>query len=105
MAITPGSFSRFLETDPVKKDGIETFGLWVRQDFLKREDLNEDDLITLNINQRFAGRPDLIALNNYGTSLLEWVVIMFNRPLNPLGWPLAGSVIQIPERSLVRQFT
>jgi len=90
------ALSRFTKTEMVVKDGIDTFGLWTRPEFLKKENLQEKDIITLSIDQKFAGRPDLIADVYYKTPLLEWIVIMFNRPLNTMGWPKAGTVIQIP---------
>lgn len=104
MSIELSTFSRFFQTEPIVKDDIETFGLWKRPDFLKLEELGEDDLITIIIDSNLAGRPDQISLMQYGTPFLEWVVIMFNRPQNPLGWPRLGSIIKIPRKSLVRQF-
>lgn len=101
MPIRPFDLSRFFQTEPVIRNGIETFGLWSRPDFLVPSNLNDDDLVKISVDGSLAGRPDLIALQEYETPLLEWVVVMFNRPLNPLGWPQVGTVIKIPKRSAV----
>ena len=95
------SLSRFRETETIHKDSVDTFGLWVRPAFLDERNLNEEDIIKVNIDQSRAGRPDLIANEFYETSLLEWIVVMFNRPLNTLGWPRAGTIIKIPSRTAV----
>ena len=95
--------SRFVDTELIEVDGLAVYGLWVRPDVINRDNLNEEDIITLSIDGSLAGRPDLIAQEQYGTPYLEWVVIMFNNPQNPLGWPKTGSVIQIPSKSAVRK--
>jgi hypothetical protein len=94
--------SRFRGTQPVIKDGNESFGLWRRPEFLKEENLDDDDTFLVRVDQTTAGRPDLIAFNNYGSAYLEWVVIMFNRPQDPLGWPPAGLIIRLPRAGLIR---
>lgn len=101
MSIQTNSLSRFNETEPIVRDGVSTFGLWIRPDVINIKDINEQDLVTIKVDQRHAGRPDVIANEQYGTSFLEWVVVMFNRPLNPLGWPQAGTIIKIPNRQVV----
>lgn len=101
MAISLSSTSRFRNTDPVVKDGNETFGLWVRPEGLDPNNLNEEDIRTIRVTQANAGRPDLIANENYGTPFLSWVIIMFNRPQNTLNWPPVGAQIQIPSRTIV----
>lgn len=101
MSIDVTSTSRFRLTEPIVIDGRETFGLWTRPEGLKRENLNQDDIKTIRITQATAGRPDLIAFQEYGTPLLEWIIIMFNRPRNTLNWPPVGAQIDIPRRGVV----
>ena len=101
MAISLDSTSRFKQTEPVNKDGKETFGLWVRPEALKKENLNKEQIKILAITQANAGRPDLIAYDEYGSQYLDWIIIMFNRPLNTLNWPQAGLRIEIPIRSVI----
>jgi hypothetical protein len=48
-----------------------------------------------------AGKPDRIALEVYGTTKLDWLIIAFNNQVNPFGWPKAGSVIKLPIPDLV----
>jgi hypothetical protein len=102
MALTRSTLSRFANTDPIIHNGKEAYGLWVRPNVINPNVLNENDIQTIQITQHYAGRPDLIAVNEYGTPYLEWVVIMFNRPLNPLGWPQVGLLIKIPKRTIIR---
>jgi len=102
MAIEIRPFSRFSGTQIVTKDGHVTFGLWTRPSFVDESLLDDDDVLEIAIDQDLAGRPDLIAQQQYGTPLLAWVVVMFNRPQNPLGWPLTGTTIRLPAASLVR---
>jgi hypothetical protein len=101
MAITVDSLSRFGSTEIVSKNGIISFGLWNRYNFTNLNDLPEEDVTTIQINQNFAGRPDLIANEYYGSPYLEWIVTMSNRPLDPLGFPKAGTIIKIPKRGAV----
>ena len=102
MAIEVSSLSRFAQTDPIVLDnGVETFGFWRRPDFLKEENLREEQIETVFIDSTLAGRPDEISRLKYGTPFLEWVVVMFNRPKDTLGFPKIGTVIKIPERSIV----
>ena len=48
-----------------------------------------------------AGRPDLIALEFYGNQHLDWILVMTNRPSQPLHWPSIGETIKIPHRDFV----
>jgi hypothetical protein len=102
MPINTDSNSRFKFSESVIIDGKETFGMWKRPNFMKIENVPDTEVTYLAIDQSTAGRPDLISGLMYGTPLLEWVVIMFNKPLNPIGWPKAGTVIQLPSTSVVR---
>ena len=101
MPIEVPSTSRFTITEAIIRDGKETFGRWKRPAFTDLDTLNEDDILTFSVDSSFAGRPDLIAFDQYGSSLLEWVVVMSNRPKNTLGFPPIGSVIRLPSRALV----
>lgn len=101
MPILTSEFSRFKDTEPVIKDGKETFGLWNRPPELERKNLNDEQITTIKIDQINQGRPDLISQEYYGTPSLFWVITMFNRPLNTLGWPQAGETIQFPNKDSV----
>lgn len=94
-------FSRFKKTEQITRLNVKTYGRWARPDFVDQSKLEKKDIFSLSINQTFAGRPDLIALEFYGVPQLEWVVTMFNNPLNPLGFPVAGSVIKLPSKEAV----
>jgi hypothetical protein len=56
--------SRFTKTDLVTMSGYETYGQWVRQDFLVTE-LPESQIGRYQVTTARAGRPDLIAAEVY----------------------------------------
>lgn len=93
--------SRFYGAEPIIVNGRTTFGRWSRPDWLKEENIASTDVLLVSIDQRFAGRPDLIAQEYYNDYNLEWVITMFNRPLNPLGYPKAGTTIKLPSKKIV----
>lgn len=99
MTIQLKSTSRFGGQDSIIVDGVETFGRWVRPRFF--DELQDDQIITLKVTTNDVGRPDLIAARFYGTPLLEWVIVMFNRPQEPMGWPLSNDVISFPIAQVV----
>lgn len=101
MALQLDALSRFTRTENVQKDGAATLGLWVRPRFLLDGEVEDEDVIRVPIDQEYNGRPDLIAERYYDDPMLEWVVIMFNRPSDPLNWPKSGTVIKIPRKDIV----
>jgi hypothetical protein len=101
MAVQGNNNSRFTKADPIYINGKETYGMWSRPDFMKVDNVPQDQIQQYQIDQRTAGRPDLIALDIYNDQNLDWVVIMFNSPMNTLGWPKAGTVIKLPSKSTV----
>lgn len=93
-------FSRFKQTEQIISDGVETFGLWVQPSFLKRRPL-EENIGVFRVNTATEGRPDLIANELYGTPLLDWVLISFNKARRSLNWPQAGDSIEYPLDTIV----
>ncbi len=100
MTLRVDDFSKYRETDTILQDGEEVFGRWVEPDLLVRE-LGEDQFQVFVVNNTRAGRPDLIALEFYGTTQLDWFLIAFNKQRDVFNWPRAGDVIKIPIPSLV----
>ena len=96
-----GKSSRFKLTEAILVNGKETYGLWKPFSFTNLDELDEKDIMTIKVNGTQARRPDLIALKYYGSSLFEWVVIMSNKPQNPLGWPKANEIIRLPVPGLI----
>lgn len=93
--------SRFIKT-PLQKtrEGKDTYGIIQGFDSLKN--LSGEFYTMFTVDTCFAGRADLIAHNFYGDSHLEWIIVMVNRPKNPLNWPAAGDTIKIPKNTYVR---
>lgn len=80
---------------------MTTFGLFNRLNFLDPNNLSEDQIFKFEVRPPFNGRPDLIADEIYGVSILSWVLILFNNPRETLLWPENGSVIKYPSSIVV----
>jgi hypothetical protein len=93
-------FSRFFQTGETIVDGNETFGIWKPPSFIRVRPL-EEKIGRFRVTSQTEGRPDLIANALYGTPLLDWVLISFNKVRDPLNWPRAGTTIEYPIDSLV----
>lgn len=103
------SSSRFKYTPfSLTQNGQATYGLLAGLDSLLNiigSNLQPPYLVPSSV----AGRPDLIAYNQYNNSHLEWIVVLANRAAivasanyELLGWPFTGSSIRIPTQAFVR---
>jgi hypothetical protein len=101
MAINLDTSSRFANSQPIVENGVATFGRWARPTWMNADNLDESSMIKVVIDQSNSGRPDTIANQYYGDPRLEWIVVLFNRPLEPIGWPQVGMVIKIPIRTVI----
>jgi hypothetical protein len=96
------STSRFKLTELIQYNSHLTPAMMKRFDFLDRDKLGTNNIIKIEINGSRAGRPDLISNDIYGTTIFKWVLLIFNNVENPFdGWPVAGSVIEAPNRPSV----
>jgi hypothetical protein len=86
------SYSRLLRTPEIIYNGRETFDVWSKHRFLTEE----VDSGVFVVSSGYAGRPDKISAVLYGTPYLDWVLIAYNNPLEPFGWPASGSIIRYP---------
>jgi len=103
MALQLSNWSRFRTTESVLYDGKETFGRWNPPGILT-QNLPRNKLIVIKVNNVLEGRPDLISLAYYGTTLLDWLIIAYNNASGALNWPRAGQVISFPtERAVMDQ--
>lgn len=93
-------FSRLFQTDKTIVDDNETFGIWNPPQFLKVRP-EESKISRFRVTTQTEGRPDKIANELYGTPLLDWVLISFNKVREPLNWPKAGDTIEYPVESIV----
>lgn len=84
--------SRYFETSLINFNGKKTFGLFEPPQWIRA--LTNDQLYNLSIPSEFEGRPDLISNRLYGSPNLYWVILWINQPLQPFGWPKAGSIIR-----------
>jgi hypothetical protein len=87
------------------EDGTVTFGLWDPPPFLRNPDLlTADQIGSYYVNNTREGKPEAIADDIYGSTLLDWILVYFNNVLNPMGWPKAGTTIAYPSRALVAKY-
>jgi len=100
MPINLPSNSRFRQTEVIRKNGNETFGLWSKQSFLTTE-YPEDEIIKFEVTSPYRGRPDLIADEVYGDPQLAWVVVAAGRTFDTINWPTIGMVLRLPPVSEV----
>lgn len=105
MSLTLDPGSRFQNTPIVMVDApdgskVETFGIWVRPDFLRLQ-LADSKIGKYRVTAAFAGWPSKISLDLYGTVLYDWVLIAFNNAYDDINWPVAGDIIKYPLPSVV----
>ena len=102
MGLIMESYSRFKLTEQIIDiNGNETFGIMKKYDFLQRDKLDKDDIKKIFIEGTRVGRPDLIALDLYGSSIYYWVLMLFNNVVDPFGWPQNQTLIEAPSSSVV----
>jgi hypothetical protein len=93
-------FSRFRQTELIIIDGKETYGRWRPLSiFIDRP--SDDNIKVFEVTSALEGRPDLISHAVYGTPLLDWVLLAFNKVRDPLGWPAVGDLIEYPVESTI----
>lgn len=101
MSLSIDPQSRFGLSESIYNKGQETFGIMKKHFFLDINNLKEEDVLSIQITHDLVGKPWAIADKYYNSPVLDWVVVMFNKPLNPVNWPAAGAVIKIPSRDIV----
>lgn len=101
MSISKEPYSRFNLSDPIKAEGETTFGLLKRFSFLDPNNLKPEQIISVEVTPELAGKPWMIAHQLYRSPVLDWVIVLFNKPINPVNWPAAGMVIKAPIESVV----
>ncbi len=95
------STSRFYSLESIIINGKPTYGRASLPDALQEANLTPGQIARMTITQQYVGRPDALANDVYGTPFLEWIIVMFNKPMNPLGWPQAGITIKLPTKDAV----
>jgi hypothetical protein len=101
MTIEKEPQSRFNLSTPIMFNGVETFGLLTQFPFLDPNNLEPSQIQNITITPDLAGKPWAIANKLYNSPVLDWVIVLFNKPLNPVGWPKNGTVIKAPVVTVV----
>lgn len=101
MTIQKDPHSRFLLSNPVIHNNVETFGLMAKHFFLDPKNLRDDQINSFEVTPEFAGKPWAIADKLYNSPVLDWVIVLFNKPINPVNWPVVGTVIKVPVEDVV----
>jgi len=100
MALSTNVYSRFRTTRTVLQDGEEVWGTWNRPNLLKGE-IPQNQRAVIKVGSDRAGRPDLISLDVYGTTKLDWLLIAANNATDVFNWPRSGTVIIVPPADIV----
>lgn len=88
-------YSRFRNTGRITFNGNRTYGLWKRPEVFDK--LKDDDIIYYPVDHSLAGRPDIIAEEQYGSQHYYWIIVMYNAPKNTIGWPFPNTTIRVPK--------
>lgn len=92
--------SRYSLTDIVNFKGQMTYGLYKPQPWIVNASL--ENIGSFTVTNDLEGRPDAISDLLYGTPNYYWVLVVLNRPLNPLNWPKAGQVIKVLSNEIIK---
>lgn len=93
--------SRFTKTSLVRtRNNKDTYG--VMEGFDKLKSITGENYTFYTVDNSEYGRTDLLASKFYGNPHLEWVLVMANKPKNPMNWPSVGEVIIVPNPNFVR---
>lgn len=96
------SYSRFKNTDLIlTRDGEPTYGYMNKFNFLKKDKLNKEDIILIEIKNDRSGKPDLISNDLYKSPIFFWILLLFNNVKQPFGWPKTSTTIEAPSPSVV----
>jgi hypothetical protein len=102
MALNGRTNSRFAQSTPIlTRSGEPTYGIAKKYNFQTKSNLSEDQIGSFTVTADFTKRPWKIAEEIYGNADLMWVLITFNRVMNPFGWPRLGQIIEYPKPSVV----
>ena len=78
---------------PVIYNNRRTIGLYVPPD-----DLSTTTYDVYKVEAGYAGNPTEIAVKFYGDYRYYWLIIEYNKPINPFGWPKVDDTIKIPRK-------
>jgi hypothetical protein len=71
-------------------------GWWERDIDIPRNDISDRPI---DITPRLAGRPDLIAEDEYGNAKFAWIVLQYNSIVDTIEELSVGKTIVIPSRN------
>lgn len=91
MALNIPLNSRFVNTQIVRFDGVETFARWPQISYLSTK-----PIAIFTVTPDRASRLDLLSNDYYGTPDYWWAIMAYNQKTE-LGWPKAGDVVKIPD--------
>lgn len=72
-------------------------GWWERDG--KLAEIADDDIIVYSLPVSYAGRPDLLSFDLYGSNNLEWVILQYNSIVDVNEEFVAGARITAPSRT------
>jgi len=61
----------------------------------------KQDFVDFYVTSDLEGRADLISTILYNNPSYYWVLIVVNKPIDPMNWPKAGQVIKTLQTQIV----
>lgn len=92
--------SRYSLTDIINFKNKITYGLFKNLPWIENASL--ENIGTFVVTTELEGKPDLISNSLYGTPDYYWVLILLNKPLDPLDWPKTGQVIKTLSTEIIK---
>lgn len=91
--------SRYSATLTVRFDDKMVYGLYKEPSWITNA--RKQDFTDFYVTNDLEGRADLISTILYNNPSYYWVLIVVNKPIDPMNWPKAGQVIKVLQTQLV----
>jgi len=90
-------------TQKIKFNDILTYGTFQKPWFLESSNLSDNQILQIEMKQRYVGKPWMIAYDYYRNQYLDWIIINFDKnEIDELfNWPQMDDKVYIPTPSLI----
>ena len=91
--------TRYSATPIIDFNGKQVYGLYKEPQWISN--VRREDLLDFVVSSDLEGRADLISKKLYNNPNYYWVLIVVNKPMDPLNWPKTGQVIKFVQKHIV----
>lgn len=94
---------KYDNTEKILFNDILTYGTFQKPWFLLSENLKDDQIIKVQMQHKYVGKPWMIAYDYYRNVYLDWVVIHFDKnKIDELcNWPQLDDDVYIPVHRVI----